>query len=80
MDAVKQVDSAMFCGTERHTVSNWTKHYKDAKNTGKLEAARINEGRKEEFKKELQEKINEEGKEGEKNEFFNTRNLIANCA
>jgi hypothetical protein len=36
-------------------------YYRDAKKTGELEAGRINEGRKEEFKKELQEEINEEG-------------------
>jgi hypothetical protein len=61
--------------------SNWTKHTdsfitEKQKNTGELEAVRINEGRKEEFKKELQEEINEEGKEGEKNAIFNTMNLI----
>jgi hypothetical protein len=44
-------------------------YYRDAKNAGELEAVRINEGRKEEFKKELQEEINEEGKEGEKMRF-----------
>jgi hypothetical protein len=79
MNALKQVDSAMFCGTERHTGSNWTKHtysfiIETQKNTGELEAGRINEGRKEEFKKELQEEINEEGKEGERNEIFSTKN------
>jgi hypothetical protein len=46
------------------------------KNTGEVEAARINEGRKDEFKKELQEQINEEGNEGGTNEIFNTRNLM----
>jgi len=82
MDAVKQVDSAVFCGTGTHTGSNSTKHTysfitETQKNTGELEAGRINEGRKEECKKELQEEINEEGKKEErKKEIFSTKNLI----
>lgn len=65
----------MFCGTERHTGSNWTKHThsfitETQKSRGELEAGRINERRKEEFKKEIREEINEERKEGEKNMIF----------
>jgi len=81
MDAVKQVDSAVFCGTERHTGSNWTKHTysfitETQKNAEELETERINGGRKEEFKKELQEEISEEGRNERKKEIFNTKNLI----
>jgi len=76
MNAVKQVDSAVFCGTERHTGSNRAKHTysfirETQKNTGELEAGRINEGRKKEFKKELQKEINEEGKK----KRFSTRRI-----
>jgi hypothetical protein len=43
------------------------------KNTGELESGRINEGRMKEFEKELQEKINEKRKEGERMRFSTRR-------